>query len=266
MPPNPYWNCKLANTALFTSMMWSTLLILSMTFVRFYGIVRPHKAASFNTVQKAKITIVSCVIFSVMFNLPHLFLSIDHGVRCIPIGATLPYVDVYYWLSFTVSFILPFIFLLTMNGFIIHTLKSRSTNFGKQGQGQSEGQTTRMKSTEKQIYVTLLFVTFGFLVLTTPAYLLLLYILLIGYGDTPRKFAGYYLFYHVAQKTLFTNNGINFFFYVMSGQKFRTDLFKLFRCCKENANGKMPTISSDTNAPYVSQTTNNCYEDESNSK
>ena len=267
MPPNPYWNCKLANTAMFTSMMWSTLFILSMTFERFYGIVRPHKAASFNTVKKAKITIVSCVIFSLLFNLPHLFLSTDHGVRCIPYGAPLPYVEVYYWLSFTVSFILPFIFLLTMNGFIIHTLKARSTNFGKQGQGQSEGQTTRMKSTEKQIYVTLLLVTFGFLVLTTPAYLLLLYILLIGYGDTPRKFAGYYLFYHVAQKTLFTNNAINFFFYVMSGQKFRTDLLKLFRYCgKENAKGRLPTASYDTNDSYVSKTVKNSYEDGSNGK
>ena len=237
-----------------------------MTFERFYGIVRPHKAASFNMVKKAKITIVCCVIFSVMFNLPHLFLSANPGIRCIPYGAPLPYVDVYYWLSFIVSFILPFIFLLTMNGFIIRTLKSRSTNFGKQGQGQIEGQTTRMKSTEKQIYVTLLLVTFGFQFLTTPAYLLLLYILLIGYGDTPRKFAGYYIFYHVAKKTLFTNNGINFFFYVMSGQKFRTDLLKLFRCCKQNANGRLAIVSSDTNNSCVSKSVDNCYEDGPNGK
>ena len=82
-----------------------------------------------------------------------------------------------------------------MNGFIIRTLKARSSNFGKQGQGQiggqSEAKTTRMKSAEKQIYITLLLVTFGFLFLTTPAYLLLLYVLLIGYGDTPRMFACY---------------------------------------------------------------------------
>ena len=270
MPPNPYWNCKIANTFMFTSMMWSTLFILSMTFERFYGIVRPHKAASFNTVKKAKITIVSCVLFGFIFNLPHLFLSIDHGVRCIPYGAPLPYVDVYYWLSFIVSFILPFIFLLTMNGFIIRTLKGRSSNFGKRGQGQNggqgQGQMKRMKSTEKQIYVTLLLVTFGFLVLTTPAYLLLLYILFFGYGDTPRKFAGYYIFYHVAQKTLFTNNGINFFFYVMSGKKFRTDLLKLFRCYKENANGRLPTVSLETNNSCVSKSVKNSYEDESNSK
>ena len=71
-----------------------------------------------------------------------------------------------------------------------------------------------MKSSEKQIFMTLFLVTFRFLILTTPAYVLLLYIQWFGYGETPGRFAGYYLFYHVAQKTLFTNNAINFFFYV----------------------------------------------------
>ena len=103
-----------------------------------------------------------------------------------------------------------------------------------------------MKKSEKQIYITLLLVTFGFLILTTPAYIFLLYSLLVGQGDTPVMFAGYYLFYHIAQKTLFTNNGINFFFYVMSGHKFRTDLVTLFACGKEKTIKKKQIFTSDT--------------------
>ena len=60
-----------------------------------------------------------------------------------------------------------------------------------------------------------------------------LYALLVKI-DTPRMFAGYYLFYHVSQKMLLTNNGINFFLYITSGQKFRTDLLKLFQCKRDN--------------------------------
>ena len=48
------------------------------------------------------------------------------------------------------------------------------------------------------------------------------------HGTTPYYHAGFYLFYNIGEKTYYTNSGINFFFYVMSGQKFRTDLLKLF--------------------------------------
>ena len=210
-----------------------------MTFERFYSIVKPHKAASFNTSEKAKITITCCLIFSCLFNVPNLFLSINDGVRCIALGIPSPLVEVYFWLTFVVGVILPFIFLLTMNGVIIHTLKTRSINqftkFGNPGQGQGQGEKVghQMKNTEKQISITLLLITFGFIFLTTPAHLFTLYAFLVK-TDTPRMFAGYYLFYHVSQKILLTNNGVNFFLYITSGQRFRTDLLKLFQCKRDN--------------------------------
>ena len=88
-----------------------------------------------------------------------------------------------------------------------------------------------MKNTEKQISITLLLITFGFIFLTTPAHLFTLHALLIKI-DTPRMFAGYYLFYHVSQKISLTNNGI-FFLYITSGQNLRTDLLKLFQCNRD---------------------------------
>ena len=37
-----------------------------------------------------------------------------------------------------------------------------------------------------------------------------------------------YLWFTIGETFLFTNNSINFFLYVMSGKKFRTDLKRLF--------------------------------------
>ena len=71
IPPNQYWYCTLAITILFSSFLCSTLLILSMTFDRFYSIIMPHKAASFNTVKRAKMTILCIVLFSIVYNIPH---------------------------------------------------------------------------------------------------------------------------------------------------------------------------------------------------
>ena len=238
-------------------MMWSTLFILSMTFERFYSIVRPHKAASFNTVKKAKITIVLCIIIGFLFNIPHLFLSLNQGVRCIPHSATFRYVGIHYWLSFVLNFILPFIFLLAMNIVIIHTLRMRSSKnlirFESGKHSQNRDQPSKMKNSEKQIYITLLLVTFGFLILTTPVYVLkvMVYASLIIYGKTPRQSAVYFFLYHIAQKSFYTNNGINFFFYVMSGQKFRTDLLKLFRCYEDKVSDKMATASAETSLSYT---------------
>ena len=232
MPLNPYWNCEVVNPLGYATSLCSTLLILSMTFDRFYSIIRPHKAASFNTVKRAQTCIVCIVIFSALYNFPQFFVTVDDGVRCT--NAPLPYVEIYYWLSFAVNFLVPFVFLLTMNAVIINTLRKRANmkliDFDNQEKRKSGGKNTKMKSSETQIYVTLLMVTFGFLILTTPPYVLSLFIPVVNFSETPKKFAGFYLFFQVSQKTFFTNNCINFFFYVMSGQKFRTDLVNLFRC------------------------------------
>ena len=86
---------------------------------------------------------------------------------------------------------------------------------GNEGQGQSESKTkvTKMKTSDKQVYAILLLVTFGFLILTTPGYLLFLFTMLVDFRTSPKMFAGYHLFYNIAQQLHFTNHGINFFFY-----------------------------------------------------
>ena len=73
----------------------------------------------------------------------------------------------------------------------------------------------------------LLLVTFVFLTLNLPVRSLVFYVNFTS-GDTPYYYAGLHLFYQVGEKAYYTNHGINFFLYVISGQKFRTDLRNLF--------------------------------------
>ena len=124
-----------------SSLLWSTLFILSMTFERFYGIVRPHKAASFNTVKKAKIIIALCVVLGFIYNIPDYYFSKDFGLSCY-YRTPYPYWNIYSWFTFAIYVIKPFILLITMNVFIMHTLKTRSrkqlTKFVRQGQGKIE--------------------------------------------------------------------------------------------------------------------------------
>ena len=244
-----------------------------MTFDRFIGIIMPHKAASRNTVKRAKITIVCSCVLSILFNIPHLFMMGNVGRQCIPLFIGMDKVSgqLYYWLSFTVSFALPFILLLVMNCFIIQTVRISSmlrSKMDKQGQdqsqhkgqiqgqgkddtqgqghGQNKDKNSNTKNTEKQMFAILLLVTFGFLILTTPSYVFFLYVKFYDYTRSPGSFAFFHLFSNIANKMYFTNYGINFYLYVISGAKFRADLVKLFRCKKEISNVISAAHSSES--------------------
>ena len=219
--------------------MCSTFFILSMTFERFYSIIRPHKAASFNTVKKAKLIILFIVMSSVIFNIPHFFTTALSGKGCIPYaGGFKSTVGVaYYWVSLFIIFIFPFFSLLFMNGVIIHTLRKRPTEVqghkqGQiEGQGETEGQVKKfkVKNSDKHIFVTLLLVTFGFLVLTTPSNVFLI-LMTDSSPKSPFTQAIYHLLLQIVGNMDYTNCGVNFFMYVLSGKKFQSDLVKLFKC------------------------------------
>ena len=124
MPPNMHWHYSIGNYIGLSFTMCSNLFIVTMTFQRFYGIIKPHKAASFNRVKRAKITITCIVIFSVIYRFPHLFMTDFQGQFCIPYGKILDKVSgqFYYWLTFVLNFVIPFVSLSIMNIGIMRTM------------------------------------------------------------------------------------------------------------------------------------------------
>ena len=109
-----------------------------------------------------------------------------------------------------------------MNSVTIHKIRTRSVF--RQDVTSSGDENYKTKSSDSQMFAVLLLVTFTFIVLTTPAYVFFLYIRIVDFSKTPGNLAVYYLFYNCVQKTKYTNYGINFFLYVISGRKFRTDI------------------------------------------
>ena len=239
MLPNQRWYCSIHQTLVSSGAFCSTYFIVFMTFERFYSIIRPHKAASFNTVKRARIIIICVVVMGFSFYTPLWFISDNVGRYCIISKDIVHsfYGSVSHWLSLFISFVLPIVSLMGMNTVIIHTLRKRSQwiisrpQGHDQSQGQIQGQSSM--SSERQIYITLLLVTFTFLALSIPICSLIFWDK-FSPGTTPYFYASFHLFYNVGEKTYYTNNGINFFLYVMSGQKFRTDLVQLFRCKCQN--------------------------------
>ena len=226
-----------------------------MTFERCYSILQPHKAASFNTVKRARIIIVCIFVFFFSYCIPYLFITGNNGRFCVPnhLASDKGLGEFYYWLSEIFLFIFPFLSLLTMNSVIIHTLRKRSRLKLLQStdQAQSESQNLKGKQTEKQIFTMLLLITFVFLALNIPTRSLVFYLNFYS-ANTPYYYAGLHLFYQIGEKSFYTNHGINFFLYVMSGQKFRKDLKDLFvskiSIKKEGQASNMTTMLSNTSS------------------
>ena len=114
MPPNDRWFCHLVIFFMFSSLLCSTYLLVAMTFERFYSIIRPHKAASFNTVQRARIIIVCIFIFYYSYGMPFLFITdVDNDARiCIPNRYASDNIlgKIYHWLTDILTFIFPISF------------------------------------------------------------------------------------------------------------------------------------------------------------
>ena len=177
---------------------------------------------------------------------------------CLPFGNVVAmsksYFQLYYWMSLSLQFLLPFVLLLIMNSFIIRTLQKRLIKKISLKADKDDTQ-NKSKNPERQVYIILLLVTFSFLILTTPGYLFFIINLLGNFTTSPKMFAGYY-YSNVAQKLHVTNYGINFFLYVISRRKFRIDLLKVFRLQLKPPNMTIKSSSSpETEVSAVLSTT-----------
>ena len=256
IPPNQHTFCVVAMAIVNPSTISSTYFLLSMTFERFYSIIQPHKAASFNTLKRAKITIVCIVFYSITIFSPFLFTSSVKGRICLPQAKMMQHLPgfIYYWFHIALNNILPFLLFLIMNGVIIYVICNRSrSNITVTGQGDSEGQgqSRTTKSADRQITTMLLLVTFSYLILLAPGIALMLVVTYIDVTTSPRLQAGFHLLYSIANKGFYTNVGINFYLYVFSGHKFRSDVVQLLRRCvscggrnRNNEASSMGTLSS----------------------
>ena len=131
--PGQEWHCRLSRLSIFMCFLWSTLLIVSMTFDRFYSIIIPHKAAAFNTIKRAKITIIIIVIVSFANNIPHLFVTDNIDWECVPHGGalgTLPG-EIYYCMSLLIQCGNTILFCFTNYGIVVIIDKIRTRSVFK---------------------------------------------------------------------------------------------------------------------------------------
>ena len=252
--------CKIQSFLAMFSLQNATFQVVAMTLDKFIAIKWPHKAATYSTPKRAKLVVISILFCVTIYNVPHLFISKLIGKNCVSYGAGDVYTQVYSWLTFILNGIISFICLIAMNLTIIHSVRKSHKRFSNGGEPvkiledqHSVSQTKQRlrKNTENQLTAMLLLVTTLFLVLLIPTYVRFLYFNYVK-RDTPEKYATSMLFYYLSTRLYFTNSGINFFLYCISGRKFRGDLKELLsfgrnctskRTIKDNSSSTMTSYT-----------------------
>ena len=230
--------CRFAAFLVLHALQNTTYQVLAMTIDKYIAIKWPHRAATYSTPRRAKITVTCIYICVVIYNIPHIFISQLTGDVCLGYAIGGFITKVYSWMTFVLNAIVPFVMLLYMNYIIIQTVRGSRKMFREpieKGQGQIDTNQRRQKSiknTEAQLSIMLILVTSLFLILMIPTYIRFLYTTFVT-RDTPMKYANLMFFYHLSHKLYHTNNGINFFLYCISGHKFRNDLKEILSCRNE---------------------------------
>ncbi len=247
------FECKLIAYLALLCLQNTTYQVLAMTTDKFIAIKWPHKAATYSTPRRAKIALLCVHIFVLAYNIPHFVLSDTEAKICRVYLKPGLFSSIHSWLSFVVNFIVPFSLLFFMNLVIIQQVKRSHQKFGNKSnstEGPSDNNPAQQrvraqKNVENQLTKMLVLVTSFFLVLLIPTYVRFIYTTLVV-PDTPEKQAESVMIYHLSAKLYFTNSGVNFFLYCISGQKFRSDLKELLGCCEGKGEQKGKSAVSCT--------------------
>ena len=120
------WNSTECNFVAFVSLFTlqnCTYLILAMTIDKYIAIKWPHRAATYSTLERARIVTIILYVCVFFYNIPHFFLSSVIGHHCIAFSISSVFSRVYSWLSFVLNAIIPFTLLIHMNYVTVKTVK-----------------------------------------------------------------------------------------------------------------------------------------------
>ena len=226
------WVCKSLAYLVNFSLQTSTFLVLVMTIDKYVAIKWPLRASTFSTSTRALSMSLGVITCTLCYNVPHLFASDLVKHMCVGYVLGSLKTKIYSWINFLVNFIIPFSLLIHMNHAIVKAVRNSRKMFRTKDQG-TDTRRRSMKNAENQLTTMLLLVTTLFLILLFPAYIRFIYSTFVG-RDTPSKYAISLLMFEITHKLYNTNNGINFFLYCLSGERFRNDLRKVL-CCLEKS-------------------------------
>lgn len=233
--------CKSVTLLTYSSSHFSVWIIVVVTIMRYIAVSEPHQASKFCNHKIAKRLIALLVFSIIMINL-HIIWTVDlktsnQGFNVIKkCDAKEGFGDFIYtvwpWIDASIFALAPFLLLVFFNTrIIVTTLKA--TSWRHKNQHDKANSKRIMSRNNIKLTITLLTVSFSFLVTTLPmATVMILQIYwnwkLEESGQELEVLSQQKIIRTVAEMLMYLNHSINFFLYCAVGEKFRVQMAKTF--------------------------------------
>ena len=231
-------SCKLVMLLSYVSGVLSAWTLVAMTVQRAVCVLWPHRANVLCTVGKSKVIVISMSIFIAGIH-AHMLYGIRVTIKpgYLLCGLSDEYISffnsVWSWVDLLIFCILPWLCLSISNSLLVWKLKvSVREAEASLGSGQVDKATDRKKKATS-ITVTLIAVSFTFLICTFPMSFaqVLVFIAWLS-GSLKAIFAtrGFYYIQHISRQLWYINSCLNFYIYCLTGSKFRREAKQIFSC------------------------------------
>lgn len=259
--------CKFLTFLIHFSIHFSAWLIVAVTVERFLAVWFPLKANTMCSVSRARfVTFMTALIF-ILINIHVLWTaellpapnSINPDKLICAAYAYQNFVcNVFPWINLVLYSFLPFAILLVLNSLIVVCLV-RNQNIVTSSMTKDD---RFMRNTHRKLAITLLAISFVWIITTIPRPLYQLF------SPKPKSFddmARGVLGKVICFLLMYANHSINFFLYCLTGQRFRIELSKFVRQCqrkqnppvarlrfKSSGSGSGNSTAQDSSIPLVS--------------
>ena len=235
------WGCKLIHFVVYTVSVSSAWLLIAVTVDRYIATVHGIHAMTMCT-QRRAVKVITCIVACV--TILHLHFTWTMGLRESEKGYTcrsaVKYeylVDhIWPWIDGLMYCFAPFTIIATLNTLIIVQVAKSRRNRHRVSEYRCNGASSPSRSISTNSYhVTfmLLVVSFTFLVCTLPTAVFAIYrdVFVAHYGGNLQQLANMVLFRTVSKLLLYVNHSINFYLYLLSGQRFRQEMCAMIHDC-----------------------------------
>lgn len=240
--------CKFSVYLTYTSIQFSSWLLVAVTVERFISVVWPHRVRLGCTPRNSAIVIG--VLFLIIFGLnTHIFYGFGYSKLpvyngegfCEPLyeGYRVFWGDVYSWIDLAVAFAIPFGFFVVINSVIIYKLRMMRLQRRKMSIIKSKSEDSSNKDANG-VTVMLIMLSVVFFLCLTPVsvyFIVREYWLkhiaewfCIDIYEFFRLFEIHSLVYVIVNIIGYCNASVNFFLYIISGSKYRAEIKALLLC------------------------------------
>ena len=250
-----YWNmdvrelseasCKVHTYLTYVSVQLSSWLLVAVTLERVFIVTQPHRVKSGCTTKSAGLAIAVIVICILTLNShflygmgPKFVIQVNEMIACYPKYGIYEYLltNILPWIDLCLAFLIPFAIITSGNILIAIKL---AVNRGRRRR-ISSAKKSQNHSVDKDFSVTVLLIclcTFFFVCLAPVS----IYFIGLPYwredilSRNDHYGLEYLLFWHAVANCIgYLNATCNFFFYVLSGTKFRKEIINLILCRKSD--------------------------------